>query len=84
LVFDHAIPFNYLPYELLQLDDVNPEAVRSVLLKHEMYVLVTKSENDRLNASGLGKKMPAAWDGTDPLARYKSVGIELVENRPPL
>jgi len=82
LVYDHAIPFNYLQSELLQLNDVTPGAVRDVLLKHEIMVLITKSENARLNASGLQKKMPLTWDGTTPLARYKEVGIELVENGP--
>jgi hypothetical protein len=82
LVYDHAIPFRYLQSELLQLDDVTPEAVRDVLLRYEIRVLITKSENMRLNASGLQAKMPPTWDGTDPLARYKAVGIELVENPP--
>ena len=82
LVYDHAIPFRYLQSELLQLDDVTAEAVRDVLLRHEIRVLITKSENGRLNASGLQAKMPPTWDGTDPLARYKAVGIELVENPP--
>jgi hypothetical protein len=82
LVYDHAIPFKYLQSELLKLDDVTPEIVRDVLLRYEIRVLITKSENERLNTSGLQSKMPAAWDGTDPLARYKAVGIELVEVRP--
>jgi len=84
LVYDHAIPFNYLQTELLQLSDVTPEAVRNVLLRYETRVLITKSENARLNASGMQTKMPPTWDHTDPLARYKAVGIELVENRPTL
>ena len=82
LVYDHAIPFKYLQSELLQLGDVTPDAVRDVLLRHEIRVLITKSENARLNASGLRSEMPPTWDGADPLARYKAVGIELVENRP--
>ena len=82
LVFDHAIRFKFLQSELLRLDDVTPEAVRSVLLKYEICVSITKPENARLNASGLQAKMPPTWDGTDPLARYRAVGIELVENPP--
>ncbi len=80
LVYDHAIPFRCLQSELLQLSEVTPEAVRDVLLRHEIRVLITKSENARLNASGLQSEMPPTWDGTDPLARYKAIGIELVEN----
>jgi hypothetical protein len=79
LVFDHAIPFNYLQSELLQLKEVTPEALRTILLRHEICVLITKSENERLNASGLQFKMPSDWDDDDPLARYKAAGIELVD-----
>jgi hypothetical protein len=84
LVLDHAIPFTYLQSALLELDEVTPEAVRDVLEKHNVFVLVTKSEHDQLGASGLNAKMPAAWGGIDSLARYKAVGIELVENSPML
>jgi hypothetical protein len=79
LLLDHAIPFKHLQSELLELHDVTPEAVRRVLAK-EILVLVSKSENHRLNASGLRAKMPPTWDGTDALARYRTVGIELVKN----
>ena len=82
LVYDHAVPFKYLQTELLRLNDVTPEAVRDLLLRYEIRVLITKSEDDRLNASGLQSKMPPMWDRTDPLARYKAVGIELVQNEP--
>lgn len=82
LVYDHAIPFNYLQAELLELNDISPEAVQNVLLRYETRVLITKAENARLNASGLQSKMPPTWDHTDPLARYTAVGIELVESQP--
>ena len=82
LVFDHAVPFNYLQSELLQLEEVTPERVRAVLLKNDICVLITKSENDRLNANGLQSKMLSDWDHADPLARYKVAGIELVEGAP--
>lgn len=82
LVFDHAIPFKYMQSELLQLDDVTPEAVRSVLQRYETCVLITKSENALLNKSRLQSKMPPTWDGTDDLARYRAVGIDLLENQP--
>jgi len=82
LVYEHAVPFNYLQSELLTLNDVAPGTVRDVLLRHGISVLITHTENACLNASGLQSKMPPTWDGTDPLARYKAAGIELVENPP--
>jgi hypothetical protein len=67
--------------ELLDLADVTPEAVKKVLMK-EILVVITKSEDDLLKASGLQAEMPLSWDPIDPLARYRAVGIELEENGP--
>jgi hypothetical protein len=79
LIRDHAVPFRYLQSELLALREVTPDNVRELLSKYEVAVIITKSENDLLNAAGLQSKMPSDWDGRDPLARYKTVNIELVE-----
>ena len=80
LVSDHAIPFRYLQDELLHLADVTRASVRTVLNKHCVVVLVTREEHVRLKKAGLGSKMPEAWDGNDPLARYAAVGIAVVPN----
>jgi len=80
LVGDHAIPFKYLQSELLELDDVTPETVRGVLRKYEVRVWITKAEDRLLSAKKLRSKMPDAWNRTDPLARYKAAGIQLIEN----
>ena len=83
MIRDHAIPFKYFQDELLQLRDVTPEAVRD-LLEKEILVVITNSEDLRLRANGFLAKMPPTWDGKDPRARYRAVGIELVENAPAL
>jgi hypothetical protein len=80
LIYDHAVPFSYLQKELLDLPEVTRDSVRDVLEKHCVVVLVTKQENDRLNEAGLGRKMPEGSDGTDTLARYVAVGIDVVSN----
>jgi hypothetical protein len=80
LVLDHAIPFKCFQSKLIELPHVTPEAVRKVLEK-EILVLISKAENNQLNARGLGDEMPPTWDGSDVLARYKAVGIKLVKNR---
>jgi len=80
LVYDHAIPFRYLQTELLNLIEVTINSVRKVLDKFETIVVITKEENDLLNAGGYGSEMPGDWDGKDHLARYKAVGIEIVRN----
>jgi len=80
LVFDHAVPFKYLQAELLKLSDVNTHSVENVLDKFDTVALITKEEDDLLNAAGYRSDMPKNWDGIDPLARYKAVGIVILEN----
>lgn len=80
LVYDHAVPFVLLQKHLLSLSPVTVDGVESVLAKYGTTVLITKEENDHLNKSGYGRSMPADWDSSDPLARYKAAGITLLEN----
>lgn len=82
LAYDHAVPFALLQAELLALSPATPEAVERVLREHGTRVLITRSEHDRLAALGLAHRMPADWDGADPLARYKAAGIDLVPTTP--
>ena len=79
LIYDHAVPFRLLQEELLALRDPTPDVVREVLIKHGVIVLITKEENALLNRARLGRKMPPDWDGSDPLARYKTARIEIVD-----
>jgi hypothetical protein len=80
LVYDHAVPFKYLQDELLSLDPVTETDVTRLLSKFDTVVLITKEENAKLTAAGYRSKMPPDWDGIDPLARYKALAIDLVEN----
>lgn len=66
--------------ELLKLSEVSVTTVREVLNRYGVAVLITKEEDERLTQAGLRDEMPAGWDGSNALARYKAVGIELVEN----
>jgi len=81
LIYDHAVPFRYLQHELLSLDPVNAETVFEVLGRFGTIVLITQAEGDRLNAAGYGSKMPENWDGSNTLARYAMVGIEVLANQ---
>jgi len=83
IVFDHAVPFNYCQKELLKLEDITPDSVRAVLEKFNTIVLITQAEDARLKHAGLNHAMPPESDGTDVLARYKAVGIVLVDNAQP-
>ncbi|WP_346837814.1 hypothetical protein [Microbulbifer sp. SAOS-129_SWC] len=80
LVYDHSIPFRYLQNHLLALGEINHDIVRSALEHFTGACLITKAEDQLLQRGGLAYKMPEDWDGADPLARYKAVGIEVVDN----
>jgi len=80
LVYDHAVPFRYLQEELLSLHQPSTNKIAEVLNRFETTVLITKDEDNQLNAAGFNRKMPPDWNGEDPLARYKAVGIEIVPN----
>lgn len=78
--YDHLIPYCLELKALMALTVVTPETVRPVLEKFDVCAIITAEEDARLNAAGLQSRMPDGWDEIDPLARYKAVGIELLEN----
>ncbi len=81
LVYDHSIPFRYLQGKLLAIENVSHDQVKHVLEKYCCAALITREEDAQLNAAGLNRKMPEGWDGVDFLARYREIGIEIVENK---
>ena len=78
--YDHAIPYCYELEALMSLNVITPETVRPVLEKYDVAAIITAEEDAQLTAAGLQSKMPDDWDGIDPLARYKVIGIEILEN----
>jgi hypothetical protein len=81
LVYDHAIPLNYLQDKLLKLSAVSPDAIRKLLTRLCVPVLITREENQIINRRGLAKRMPNGRNATGPLARYNAVGIAIVKNK---
>ena len=80
LVYDHAIPFRYLQEDLLALEDPTEHSVAEGLNRYGVIVLITKDEDRRVSKAGYNSRMPQGWDGVDPFARYKAVGIEVLPN----
>lgn len=81
LVYDHAVPFIYLQRRLLALETVDEPSIRALLQQLNLIALITKGEDKKLKSAGLNRSMPKDWDGKDPLARYREMGIELIPNR---
>jgi hypothetical protein len=42
-------------------------------------IVVTVEEDRSLNAAGIRSRMPEGWDGGDVVARYRAVGIEVLD-----
>lgn len=73
---EHVVPQMEIVNMLMDMSALNKAEVEKILKKYFRVLLVTKEEHKRLNASGLGSKMPVDWDGEDVWARYRTVGIE--------
>lgn len=80
IVYDHAVPFRYLQQALLDLSVVSETSIKDVLSRFSAVAIITTEEERLLRSAKLGNHMPADWDGVDELARYKAVGIALIEN----
>jgi len=78
--YDHAIPFRYELQALMNLSAVTPDTMRPILEKYDVHTIITADEDTKLAEKKLKSEMPEGWDGTDRLARYKAVGIEVLEN----
>lgn len=72
---DHAIPVSILFDPFWHAE--TPDAMRAVIDAYVVAV-ITKDENNLLNAAGLRQAMPIGWQfGCDPRARWNAVGIDV-------
>ena len=72
---DHAIPVKVL-FDLFWRAET-PGDMEKVTDAYWVAV-ITKDENDRLNAAGLKQRMPKGWQlGDDPRARWNEVNIDV-------
>ena len=73
---EHAVPQKEL-IKMISATDLAPARVWQLLTTYLVTYYITKEEHDRLKNLGLQSKMPADWDGVDPLARYRAAGIDV-------
>lgn len=76
MVNDHAVPVNIIIKKCVETHG-DPEKISKILQKYLHIAIISKKEDAILNKEKLGKNMPKDWDGIDPWARYKEVGIKL-------
>jgi len=72
---DHAIPVRVL-FDLFWRAETRGDMER--VTDAYWVAVITKDENDRLNAAGLKQEMPKGWHfGDDPRARWNEVNIDV-------
>lgn len=81
LIVEHAVPRQVIVNELLAMNNPTRIKVRNLLRKYWRVILVTREEDRLLNGKGVGLRyaMTPDWDGKDPWARYRAVGIKLTK-----
>ena len=86
IIYDHAVPLRLVVDDLLAADLNNPDAIKQVLDEKLHIRLISQDEDARLREAGLRQSMPPEYDDPgslyyrDPLARYRTVGIDLGED----
>lgn len=80
LIHEHPVPRKVIRDMLFELQAPTPQNVRAVMDKFCLGVVIRKSEDVALTRKGLRAAMPHNWDRKDPFARYREVGLEIVES----
>lgn len=78
-VVEHTVPQQVIVNMLVDHQNLSTKEVESILKKFFVVRLVSKDEDAQLRSSGLRSVMPDDWDGRDPFARYRKVGIQVPE-----
>jgi len=79
LMVDHAVPISFLVKMLF--DDsakADSDYIGGFLRRYYRLGVITSDENIRITRMGLSNRMPEDWDGCDPFARYRKVGIPAI------
>ena len=74
---EHVVPLKVIVETLGNIKRPNKRNVREKLRDLYRVCIVTIEEHKDLSDAGLRSEMPDDWDGKDPFARYKVVGIEV-------
>lgn len=82
LVHDHIVPKKIVYDMLFGLGAPSARAVRRILRRFCIGAIITREEDQRLNALGLRSRMPDGWDGRDPWARYRKAGVSTIPAYP--
>jgi hypothetical protein len=80
ITYEHPIPSKIVSLELLK--NPNLEHINHILQITDKVVILTHEENILFKKHLLNSKMPNDWTfGDDTFARYKSVGIKVLQEK---
>ena len=77
LIHEHLVPREVVRQKIFGLRNPTQEAVRRTLKTWCVGVVVTKTEDEKLNNLGLRSSMPLDWNRRDKWARYKAAEIAI-------
>ncbi|MDA3902509.1 MAG: hypothetical protein PF441_03545 [Desulfuromusa sp.] len=79
VIHEHTVPFRILRDKLMGLKDVNSKSVSNILNQLHVVTKITYEEDQKLKDAKLNIEMPEDWNGENPFARYKAVGISIYQ-----
>jgi len=81
LILEHVVPISVINQLILDLDEPNADMIQNIVVDWSLLSVITNNEDLLLKKAGLSKSMPNDWDGADKYARYKEVGIQVIESK---
>jgi len=66
LIVEHAIPIKVIRKKLKTMSSPTLLEIQECLKKHYRIGLLTKEEDNKINARGLNSSMPKGWNGQEP------------------
>lgn len=79
LVHDAIVPRAYLRNRIMKMRKPGAPDLHKFLEEFCIGVVITKKEEEMLNALGLKTTMPEGWDGNNPWTRHQAAGIKVSE-----
>jgi len=81
LIHEHLVPRKVITHKLFNDIPHSKQEISDFLSDFCVGVVVTKDEDNMLNMAELKSSMPDDWDNKDAWARYKKVGIKVVNTQ---
>ena len=84
LVMEHSQPVGLVLRNLVEGTTTTANEIAEILRSSlGVFVVVSRAEDQSINAAGFRQRMPQGWKpGDDPMARYRAAGLDVAGFRP--